>query len=332
MSSGSKRGASTVVGVLLLVGVVVIVGGVVALGALTFLDGTGAPQATATFDYEQTPAGLRMTPNAISTAVIVQLNGRDVTTFTPDSAGQSALLPTAPGDRITVVSTDGERSVLVQRTVEDRSEIGDFIAHYTFESGSGNKLVDRSGNGNHGTLRDYDDGLGPQWNDGSLQFDGKNDYVDVTGLEAEADVEEFTVAVAFKQQSTSPDGTSQLVEHYGGGNEWYLETDNAGNDYTIDYAVNHGGGEVIKTGERYSTGQRQVAVGTFDGSTYEMFVDGEQIESDTYNSDVKMGNLVIGGDAPDGDIQHLDGEIYEIRLYYTAFDGEEVRVITNAIG
>lgn len=44
------------------------------------------------------------------------------------AAGKSVLLPTAPGDRITVVSEDGGRSVLVQEEIDERSEIGDFIA------------------------------------------------------------------------------------------------------------------------------------------------------------------------------------------------------------
>jgi len=305
------------------------VGGVVALGALAFLDGIGAPTANADFTYEQTPAGLRMTPQAISTGVTVQLNGRDVATFDPDSAGRSVLLPTAPGDRITVVSRDGERSVLVDRTVDDRSEVGDFIAYYTFEAGSGDTLVDRSGNGNNGTLRDYDGESGPQWNSDSLSFDGRNDYVDVTGLEAETDVEEFTVAVAFTQRSVG--GTSQLVEHYGGGNEWYLETDTDGTDYTVDYAVNNDGGDIVNTGTSYPTGERQVVVGTFDGSTYELFVDGEKTAEGTYDSDIEMGNLVVGADAPNANTQYLDGDISEIRLYYTAFDDSEVEVISNAM-
>jgi len=319
----SDRAASTVMGVLLLVAVVVVVGGVVGIGALTFLDGTGSPQATADFQYEQTPAGLRMSPEAISTTVSVQLNGRDVATFEPDSAGQSVLLPTAPGDRITVVSRDRDRSVLVQRTIEERSQVGDFIAYYTFESGSGTTLVDRSGNGNDGTL---DAGSGT-WGESSYRFDG-NDNFDVTGLASESNVSEFTVAVAFKQESVG--GVRQLVEHYGGGNEWYLETHTSGSDYVIDYAVDHGSGDVISS-TAYAPGQRQVAVGTFDGSNYEMFVDGQQISSGTYDSNVEMGNLVIGADAPNGNSQYLDGEIYEIRLYYTAFDEEEVTVVSRAM-
>jgi len=70
-------------GVLLLVVVVVVVGSVVALGAFTFLDRAGAPQATADFSYEQTPAGLRMTPEVISTPVTVQVNYPTRSRLTP---------------------------------------------------------------------------------------------------------------------------------------------------------------------------------------------------------------------------------------------------------
>lgn len=322
MGESSRRGASTVIGVLLLVGVAVIVGSIVAVGALTFLDGLGTPQATADFNYEQTAAGLEMTPRAISTAVSVQLNGREVATFEPGDAGKSVLLPTAPDDRITVVSEDGERSVLVQEEIDERSEIGDFIAYYTFESESGDTLEDQSGNGNDGELSGETD----RWTGNSYDFGGDDNF-DVSDITTEDTVDEFTIAVVFEQDTAG--GVNQLVEHYGGGNEWYIET-SSGSDYKIDYAVNHGGGDVISTGD-YSTGQRQVVVGTFDTNNYELFVDGQQIKSGTYSNEVKMGNLVIGADAPDGNSQYLDGEIYEIRLYYTAFDDSEVQVITNAM-
>lgn len=327
MSLETDRAASTVIGVLLLVGVTVVVGGVLAVGALTFLDGAGAPQATAEFDYEQTSAGLRMTPQAISTTVTVQLNGRDVATFDPNSAGQSVLLPTAPGDRITVVSRDGEQSVLVDRTVDDRSEVGDFIAYYTFDAGSGTTLEDQSGNGNDGTLVGDSDG----WTSNAYEFTG-DDYFDVESLDAPPeDVTEFTIAVSYRQSGFSGDGYSQLVEHHNGGNEWFLETNTGtGSQYTLDYTVDYPNSKVTSD-ESYTNGERHVAVGTYDGSTYELFVDGKSEGSENFDSNVIIGDLVIGADAPNGGSQEFHGEIYEIRLYYRAFDESEVEVVTNAM-
>ncbi|WP_379801708.1 LamG domain-containing protein [Haloarcula halophila] len=317
---------TSIVGNLLLVATVVFLGAVLAIGSFAYLDGVGAPTATADFTYERTPAGLEMTPKALSTAVDVQLNGKRVATFSEDAAGRTVLLPTAPGDRITAVSRDGEQTVLVDTTVDDRSEVGDFIAYYTFDSTSGSELVDRSGNGNDGTLSGS-----PTWTGNSLQFGG-NDHVDVRNLAVPGrTVSEFTVAVAYRQDGSS-DRVNQLVEHYNGGNEWFLENPGAsGNQYRTEFAVNFPSTS-ISSGSTYTTGQRHVAVGTFDGSTYELYVDGDRVGSDSYDSAVNMGDLVIGADAPNGNSQTLDGEIYEIRLYYTAFGEEEIRVISTAMG
>jgi hypothetical protein len=336
MAGGSARGASTVVGVLLLVGVVVIVGGVVALGALTFLDGTGAPQATATFDYEETPVGLRMTPGAISTTVTVQLNGRDVATFEPDSAGQSVLLPTAPGDRITVVSRDRDRSVLVDRTVEGRSEVGDFIAYYRFDGQDGDTtLVDRPGNDNNATFRgDTPD----SWTDSSYEFDGSDDFFEVENLNTPvSNVSEFTIAVAYETNTGAQ--KQELVEHISGSDNWGAElkpcnTGCSNSEYEPVFFVDRAGGS--QTGQIFATkrteNKRHVLVGTYDRSAGEttVYIDGESEATGSFDSEINMGEFYIGRDA-EGTSDYLDGEIYEIRLYYTSFDGEEVEVITNAM-
>lgn len=331
MGESSGRGASTVIGILLLVGVAVVVGSVVAVGALTFLDGVGAPQATADFSYERTAAGLEMTPEAISTAVSVQLNGREVATFEPEDAGKSILLPTAPGDRITVVSRDEEQSVLVQEEIDERSEIGDFIAYYTFEGEDGDTtLEDQSGNDNDGTLSGEDD----DWTGNSYDFDG-DDYFTVDGISVPSGgVSEFTIAVAFTQEGTGGgDDVSQLVEHqFGGGNEWFLETryDDSSGLYRTEYAVEFPN-EQTQSGYNYGLGERHVAVGTYDGAEYDLYVDGTRVGGGSHSDEVDTDEMRIGRDF-ESDIQYLDGEIYEIRLYYTAFDSEEVRVVSAAMG
>ena len=63
---------------------------------------------------------------------------------------------------------------------EDPAGCMDFglAGHWDMDEGSGSVINDKSGNNNHGTLTN-----GPQWtqgkNGGALQFDGKDDYVDV---------------------------------------------------------------------------------------------------------------------------------------------------------
>lgn len=330
MQVGStNRGATPIIGNILLVAVVLVVAITVTTLSFAFLDNTGTPTAEAAFDYEQTPAGLQMTPQALGTDVIVKLNGKALTTIEADSAGESVLVPTAPGDRLTVVSTDDEKSVLVDRQVDDRSEVGDFIAYYTFDQTTGDAVVDRSGNGNDGTITGD-----PTWlsGDGGLQFDGESDYVTVENISAPADVDEFTIAVAYKQQGAGSDDINQLVEHEWSGNEWFLETRDGGSDpYRLKYAVGYpdSSGQ-IQTDDAYDYGTRNVAVGTYDGNDFELYVNGTSVADGSFDRAVNMGDMRIGRDFESG-IQYFEGEIYEVRLYYTAFDGEQVEVITEAM-
>ncbi|WP_197428621.1 LamG-like jellyroll fold domain-containing protein [Halapricum sp. CBA1109] len=326
-------------GNVLLVGVVLVVGIVLVTLSFAFLDGTGAPSADASFEYEQTPVGLRMTPVALGTDVAVQLNGRTVTSFESGAAGKSVVIPTAPGDRIVVVSQDGDRSVLVDREIDDREEIGQFISYYTFESGSGDTLVDRSGNGNDGTANGD-----PRWTGQSLAFDGVDDAVSVDGFRTPVDsVDEFTIAVTYR---TDDGGKKQeLVEHKSSNDNWLLELKPCSNpqvpsgtcsgdeEYAPVFSVDQSGGsqdeQVFGGGQK--AGTRRVLVGTFDGSEHTLYVDGERESTGDYSGEISMGDMTIGKDIEPGNGDYLDGEIYEIRLYYTAFDAEAVRVLTDTM-
>jgi len=327
MERSGNKAVSPVVGNIFLVAIVVVLGSLLLVLSLTFLEDTGTPTAEASFSYEQTPAGVEMVPNALGTDVNVQLNGEQIASFDANESGRSILIPTAPGDQLTVVSRDEQRSVLVDRTFDDRSEVGDLIAYYPFESGGGNTFEDQSGNGNTGDLIND-----PTWLSNGIRFDGSTEYAEVTDLSAPVDVDEFTIAVAYNQRDGGTDGeVSQLVEHRFSGNEWYLENqyDSDQDTHQVDYAVEHPN-EIISSGNEYEMRERNVAVGTYDGDNYDLFVDGESVAADTHSRQVGMGDMRIGKDF-ESDIQYFDGDIYEIRLYYTAFEDAEVQRITDAM-
>lgn len=325
---GADRGMPPVVGNVLLVAVVVVVAVVLVTFSFTFLERTGTPSAEAAFDVEETPAGLRLVPKALGTDVTVRLNGEPLRTVSADRAGQAVLVPTAPGDRLTVVSTDGDRSVLLERRIDDRSEVGDLIAQYTFAAGSGTTLIDRSGNGNDGTLKGD-----PAWlaGGGGLRFDGTRDYVTVSDLSAPVDVEAFTVAVAYRQRGRGSDDIAQLVEHTWSGNEWFLETVAAGgvDPYEMAYAVEYPRAE-IRSGDRYDFGTAHVAVGTYDGRSYELYMDGTRVASGAHARPVDMGDLRIGRDFESA-IQYFDGDVYELRIYYRDLDADAVAALSTAM-
>lgn len=44
-----------------------------------------------------------------------------------------------------------------------------------------------------------------------------------------------------------------------------------------------------------------------------------------------MGALYLGADAVGATTQHLEGEIYQFRLYYTAFIENEVKMLTTVV-
>jgi len=229
------RAATPAVAAILIVVITVVLGTVVAVQFTGFTSKIGGPTSQATFEYAESPVGIEMIPKQIAQDVAVEINGKQVATFDRSDAGNGKLIPTSPGDQLTVVAADGSRSVLVSRTVDDREEIGDFIAHYTFEAGSGDTLVDRSGNENDGNIdgdRNWLTGT-----DSGMRFDGSGDHIHVTNISAPVDVDEFTIAVAYRQQSGN-DEVNQLIEHrYDSDNEWFLETDVSSSTYRLEYAV-----------------------------------------------------------------------------------------------
>lgn len=326
-----NRAMTSVLANVLLVAIAIVLAVTITVFGFSFAENVPDATAEASVDFEPAPVGLEVTPRALGTDVDVLLNGERVTGFAANESGVTRLVPTSPGDRVTVVSRGEESSVLVTEEIDERSEAGDFVAHYRFDSGSGTTLVDRSGNGNDGTIQGSPawvaDGFGS-----ALEFTGSNDHVDVTDLGVDAmSVDEFTVAVAYRQDG-STDRVNQLVEHHSGGNEWFLETEGGSTSgtYDLDYAVNYPSDQ-LSTSQGYATGTTHVAVATYDGSKYELFVDGQGAGTGSYASSVDMGDLVIGADAPGGSSQYFDGRIYEIRLYYQAFDEESVTTVTDAM-
>ena len=328
-----ERAATPAVAAILIVVITVVLATVVASQFLGFTSKIGGPTSQATFEYAESPVGVEMTPEQIAQDVTVEINGKQVAAFDSSDAGNGKLIPTSPGDQLTVVAADGSRSVLVSRTVDERDEIGDFIAHYTFEEGTGTTLYDRSGNENHGDI-DFDSD--PDWITGSdtgLAFDGAGDHVNVDNLETPGfDVSEFTIAVAYKTNTGSQ--KQELVEHISDEDNWGLELkDNRSNIYDPVFFADENSGfqsDQIFAGIQ-SVGNRQVLVGTYDGSQIEVFVDGNSRGTGSFSSEINMSDMHIGEDAEGSINDYLDGEIYEIRLYYSAFDDEGVDSITKAM-
>jgi FlaG/FlaF family flagellin (archaellin) len=325
-----ERSVTPVVGNVLLVAVVVVIAVVLVVLSFSFLEGTGTPTAEASFEYEQTPVGLELRPTAIGTDVVIKLNGENVTHISADSAGESVLIPTAPGDRVSVVSTDGERSVLVNKQIDERSEVGDLIAYYPFDAGSGTTIEDTSGNGNDGQA------FGGVTRTGTaLDFNGSSGtYVDVGDLTIDGpdQVDEITIAIRYEHDGGSD--IQNLIEHQDSNFAWFMETNVKHGDphqmeFNVGYNSNPNG--TITTGD-VPSGEPQTVIGTYDGNQMVFYRNGQKLGTRSFQRDVALGQVIIGADSdPTGVGQNFDGRISEVRLYYAAFSESEVAVLNQAM-
>jgi len=331
-----------------MVGVVVVAAAGIAVGAFLIAGSQPTIQAETVVDVEETNAGTTLEVQRIGQTAEVRIEGQPVATLDESDAGRSVYLPTAPGEEVTVVASEGDQSLLLSETV-DRGEAGDFIAYYRFDEGTGSTVADRSRNGNTAQFVD-ENGAEPSWNAtaGAVEFDGANDgylRVDDVSVGNVSDVEAFTVAATFSiDEVRGGDGTDnihQIVEHSfsGSGNEWYVETPVSSRDgadpgtapFKLEYAVNYPDNYVLTDDGPVRLDERNTVVATYDGQTYEMYLNGRLVDSKSdYTSDVKMGELTLARDDEQA-IQYLDGSLYEFRLYYTAFDADEAATLTERL-
>jgi flagellin-like protein len=322
--SPADRGMSPVVGVALMVAITVLLAAVVGTMLLGLGDIPTSRQTETAVDLHGTNAGAELTPTVVGQRFEVRLNGDTLTILDQSSTGSTVFLPTAPGDEVLLVDEGDETSILLREEFE-AGEAGDFVGYYTFD-GSGSTLEDGSRNANHGDFQGD-----PQWvEDGTgtaLDFDGAGDYVQVDDLKTgNADVEAFTVATTFRLDRNGE--IQQLVEHSSGGEEWHIETTSAD---ALQFAVDWTGGHIVATADgELQTGETYVAVGTYDGETYRLYLDGTKVGESTYASPVDMGSMRIGQD-DSGANQPLDGRLYGFRLYYTALDEDEVEMLTRVM-
>lgn len=59
-------------------------------------------------------------------------------------------------------------------------------------------------------------------------------------------------------------------------------------------------------------------------------MDGTQVASGSHSRVVDMGDMRMGRDF-ESSIQYLDGVVCEVRLYYSAFDSDEVQRLSDTM-
>jgi hypothetical protein len=283
-------------------------------------------------DFDESPVGLEMTVETISTSADVRLNGETVATIDEDDTGRTVLLPTAPGDRVTVVSGNDQQSVLVDKTADDRSEIGDFIFYWDYSNSNNDKdvLQDLSGNGNDAEIRNPGNA---QFREDAIEFDQDNDHGAITSIDAPVTVDEFTLATTVTMDG-SQNSPADILAHTGSGTELGFEIDEADSNpdkHKVRTEFNSN-----TQGQKFSTFVEKgpgthTYILTYDGEQLNYFVDGQLVDTvDDADGAIDLGSMQVARDKAFASQQFV-GQLNETRMYYQTLDEEDIEALDETM-
>lgn len=213
--------------------------------------------------------------------------------------------------------------------------------HYKFDECQGTTANDSSGNNNSGTITPASLGntsagtcnsgdTNQMWNDGTtgkfnsaLGFDGSDDSVSVAS-------------------STSIDLTSGLLSlsawvYWDGSSGSNYILDKSNNKYNLSLSAGLGrptfyinGGTIISASSAISANQWHHLVGTYDGTTERLYVDGLLVDSVVDNVSITSGgSLVIGCYSTCSSTYSFHGLIDDVRIYNYPLSISQIKQVYN---
>lgn len=198
--------------------------------------------------------------------------------------------------------------------------------------GTGTTWTDLSGNGNNGTLMNgtaYSSANG-----GTLVFDGINDYVNISDS-TYLDLPNTTTMEFWvnSNQLNNDDIISHRWNCYGAAyNPTYASGYVAGK-LSIYYAFNNGGFVAVSTTTTPIIGQWYHLVGTYDGSTMKVYLNGVLENTRSFSGNITQNDsgLAIGSYAGSPAAYAGDGKISIVRYYHKTLSATEVLQNFNAL-
>ena len=196
------------------------------------------------------------------------------------------------------------------------------VAHYPFDEAAGTVLHDRSGNGNHGTIK------GARWvqngDVAALEFDGIDDCVDC-GQSPSLDLRKSLSMLAWVYPAPPPPYPVGEAGIVGKAFESYVITQARTGDTAWGYIS---GGPHNAVGDVLWGQWSHVAL-TYDGLNLRFYLNGKLVGFKALNLKVASGGTFWMGRS-DGDPQftrgaHFRGQITEVRVYNRALSPDEIR-------
>jgi len=204
----------------------------------------------------------------------------------------------------------------------------DLMAHWTLYEGVGTTASDSTGNGNDGFLVN-----GPVWIpgglNGALLFDGQNDHVVVDPSPLDMNTwNAISVGAWIKNDVGAGAGTDDIVSYwnYPSSRSWVL-THHRNDQYFWEIR-----GKGFVTGGAVGSDWTYV-MGTYDGSTMRLYVNGVQVASAgglSGNLPPSTANVIIGSQANGSN--YFDGIIDEVQIYRRALSVSEIQAIYDGSG
>gem|GEM_PF-2609465 len=211
------------------------------------------------------------------------------------------------------------------------------VAHWTFDEQSGDVAIDVSGNENHGNV------VGALFETGrignGLDFDGVNDYVDVSAFDVRADdssqTSQMTIAGWFYADDFGTEDARLISKATGtaaADHWWMLSTIRDGDIRLRARLKTDDGGTMTLIADQGDVlaGQWHHAAMIYDGLFLRLYLDGQEVGSVAKSGAVSVDSSVQIriGDNPVGN-RYFDGLIDDVRIYNRALSVVELDQLAN---
>jgi len=203
------------------------------------------------------------------------------------------------------------------------------VGYWPMDEGSGNRMMDQSGKGNHATIVDAN---GVSWKKGvvdkAISLNGNSGRLGrVSHNNSLAIPKALTISAWVKPSDLGRNSIISKADSDGNGFELWLDLDGQ-----IEFRLNrgrNGSAYRIRSDFNYSNqvGKWFHVAATFDGNNSIIYINGKEDISRTYGSfgiGTNSGNLVIGAI---GNVQRFRGEMDELRLYERALNEFEIPLL-----